>query len=102
MSHKWASPPRIQTQGCWAWTAAKLHILTVKSSEAEATINGLSGDVAKSLMPYAGFRIKCCGGLESDVTTDLAMAHERLGIETRLASQIPGRRRQWVTHGGVP
>lgn len=31
---------------------ARLHILTVVSSDAEAMIRGLSGEVARSLIPY--------------------------------------------------
>jgi len=51
-SHMWPSPPKRQTHGCWTWAAARLQIRIVVSSEAEAIIHGLSGDVAKSLIPY--------------------------------------------------
>jgi hypothetical protein len=49
----WLSPPRIQTQGCFSWAGARLHILMVVSSDADATMSGLPGEVARSLMPWS-------------------------------------------------
>lgn len=44
------SPPRRQTHGCFLCTGSRLHILTVVSSDADAMIRGLMGEVARSLI----------------------------------------------------
>lgn len=50
-SHTWPSPPSRAKHGCLSWAFARLHILTVVSSDAEAMMYGLAGEVARSLMP---------------------------------------------------
>lgn len=46
----WPSPAKITAQGWLAWAGSRLHILTVESSEAEASRYGLTGETARSLI----------------------------------------------------
>lgn len=52
--HEWPSPARMHRQGWLLCFASRLHIRILVSSEAEAMICGLTGDVTKSLTSFAG------------------------------------------------